>query len=71
MYLGGIIQTLKAIERIVIDAAVSGDYGKMLVAMTINPLIADDRLAKKLLDEMLKVNKEYLPNFFKNYSQGE
>ena len=67
----GIIQTLKAIERIVIDAAVSGDYGKMLVAMTINPLIADDRLAKKLLDEMLKVNKEYLPNFFKNYSQGE
>ena len=71
MYLVGIIQTLKAIERIVIDAAVSGDYGKMLVAMTINPLIADDRLAKKLLDEMLKVNKEYLPNFFKNYSQGE
>lgn len=62
----GIIQTLKAIERVVIDAAVSGDYGKMLVAMTINPLIADDQLAKKLLDKMLEVNKEHLSNFFQN-----
>lgn len=61
----GIIQTLKSIERLVIDAAVEGDYGKMLVAMTINPLIADDVLAKKLLDEMLDKNKAYLPNFNK------
>lgn len=62
----GIIQTLKSVERSVIEATVSGDYGKMLVGMTINPLIADDRLAKKLLDEMLEVNKEYLPQFFKH-----
>lgn len=61
----GIIQTLKSIERMVVDVAVTGDYGKMLVAMTINPLIADDQLAKKLLDEMLGKNKEYLPQFYK------
>ena len=59
----GIIQQLKSVERTVIDAAVTGDYDKMVVAMTINPLVANDVRGKALLDEMLEANKEYLPQF--------
>lgn len=62
----GIIQQLKSVERTVIDAAVTGDYDKMVVAMTINPLVANDVRGKALLDEMLEANKEYLPNFYRS-----
>ncbi|NLH64255.1 MAG: 6-phospho-beta-glucosidase, partial [Erysipelotrichaceae bacterium] len=60
----GIIQTLKSIERLVIDAAVTGNYDEMVVAMTINPLVADDAFGNKLLREMLDANKDFLPKFF-------
>lgn len=62
----GIIQQLKSVERMVIDAAVTGDYNKMVVAMTINPLVANDVKGKELLDEMLEANKEFLPNFYRS-----
>jgi 6-phospho-beta-glucosidase len=65
----GIIQQLKSIERTVIDAAVTGNYNEMLVAMTINPLVADDNIGDELLREMLDANKDYLPIFFPNESR--
>ncbi len=61
----GIIHTLKSIERLVIDAAVTGNYNEMVVAMTINPLVADDEKGNALLREMLDANKDYLPKFYK------
>ncbi|TKV45254.1 6-phospho-beta-glucosidase, partial [Bacillus sp. PIC28] len=48
-----------------IEAAVTGDYHKALLAMTINPLVPSDKVAKQILDEMLEAHKEYLPQFFK------
>lgn len=60
----GIIHTLKSVERLVIDAAVTGNYDEMVVAMTINPLVADDVGGNALLREMLDANRKYLPNFF-------
>jgi len=59
----GLVQQIKSFEQMVIEAAVTGDYNTALVAMTINPLVASDKMAKVLLDEMLEAHKEYLPQF--------
>lgn len=61
--INGLVQQIKSFERVVIDAAVSGDYSKALLAMTINPLISSDTMAKILVDEMLEAHKDYLPQF--------
>ncbi|SHJ26366.1 6-phospho-beta-glucosidase [Propionispora hippei] len=66
----GLVQQIKSFERVTIDAAVSGDYNTALLALTINPLIASDKAAKLLLDEMLEANKDYLPQF-KAYFNGK
>ena len=59
----GILQVQKAMEEVVIDAAVTGDYGTALQAFTINPLINGGTKAKAMLNEMLVANKDYLPQF--------
>ncbi|GMA98412.1 6-phospho-beta-glucosidase [Pelosinus sp. IPA-1] len=61
--INGLVQQIKSFERVVIDAAVTGDYNKALLAMTMNPLVASDKMAKVLFDEMLEAHKEYLPQF--------
>lgn len=59
----GLVQQIKSFERTSIEAAVTGDYNKALLAMTINPLVSSDADAKKMLDELLIAHKEYLPQF--------
>ncbi|MGG3562917.1 6-phospho-beta-glucosidase [Neobacillus rhizosphaerae] len=59
----GLVQQMKSFERVAIEAAISGDYDQALLAMTINPLVPSDRVAKVILDEMLEAHKEYLPQF--------
>ncbi len=61
----GLIQTIKSFERLVVEAAVEGSYEKALLALTINPLIPSEQMAKILLDELLEAHKEYLPQFNK------
>ena len=60
----GLISQIKSFERTAIDAAITGNYDKALLAMTINPLVPSDRVAKLILDEMLEAHKSYLPQFF-------
>ncbi|MEH7305517.1 6-phospho-beta-glucosidase [Neobacillus drentensis] len=59
----GLVQQVKSFERVAIEAAISGDYATALLAMTINPFVPSDRVAKVILDEMLDAHKEYLPQF--------
>jgi 6-phospho-beta-glucosidase len=59
----GLVQQLKSFERTAIDASISGDYGTALLAMTINPLVPSDRVAKIILNEMLEEHRKYLPQF--------
>ena len=59
----GILQVQKAMEEVVIDAAVTGDYGTAMQAFTINPIVGSGAKAKAMLDEMLVANKDYLPQF--------
>lgn len=62
----GLINEIKTFEILGAEAAVEGNYSKALLAMILNPLVANDILGHKLLDNMLEENKEYLPRFFKH-----
>lgn len=59
----GLVSQIKAFERLAAEAAYTGDYNTALLAMTTNPLIADDLRGRKLLNEMLLAHKKYLPQF--------
>jgi len=59
----GLLQVMKAMEELTIDAAVTGDYGTALQAFTMNPLVTSGNEAKELLDEMLVAHKDHLPQF--------
>lgn len=61
--INGLIQEIKTFERLTIEAAVEGNYGKALLALTINPLTTSDKVAKVVLDELLEAHKKYLPQF--------
>lgn len=60
----GLVQQIKSFERVACEAAVKGDYDLAVLALTINPLVASDKIAKKIVDEMLEAHKKYLPQFF-------
>lgn len=66
MAVRGLVQQIKSFERVAAEAAVTGDYETALVAMTINPLVPSDEIAKQILDEMLEAHREYLPQFSKS-----
>nr|WP_041423825.1 6-phospho-beta-glucosidase [Thermosediminibacter oceani] len=61
----GLIQVVKAYEELTIEAGVNGDYNAALQALTIHPLVPSAGIAKKILDDILAENREYLPQFFK------
>lgn len=65
----GLIQEIKSFERLVIEAAVEGNYEKAVLALTINPLVASDSLAKTLVDELLEAHKDYLPQFKEHFNR--
>lgn len=60
----GLLQIMKAMEELTIEAAVTGDYSTALQAFTLNPLVPSGDLAKEVLDEMLESHKDYLPQFY-------
>lgn len=59
----GWLQVMKAMEECTIEAAVTGDYGALLEAFTINPLIPMGASAKRVCDELLVAHQKYLPQF--------
>ncbi|MBO0467669.1 6-phospho-beta-glucosidase [Enterococcus plantarum] len=61
----GLLQVMKSMEELTIEAAVTGDYGTLLQAFTMNPLITSGDVAKEVMDELLEAHKHYLPAFFK------
>lgn len=56
-------QQVKTFERLTIDAAVHGDRKAALLALVTHPLIADVALDSSLLNEVLDINRMYLPQF--------
>lgn len=59
----GLVQVVKAYEQLTVQAAVHGDYGAGLQALVLNPLVPSAEVARKLLDDILRENIAYLPQF--------
>lgn len=59
----GIIYQMKAFEELVINASVTGNYHDAYTALVMNPLMADEKDSKVVLDELLEAHKAYLPQF--------
>ncbi len=60
----GLVEQVKAYERLTVAAAVSGDRGLALKALMANPLTSEYRVAKPLLEALLEANRAHLPRFF-------
>ncbi|GAA0740039.1 6-phospho-beta-glucosidase [Clostridium oceanicum] len=59
----GLIQKVKSYEVLAAKAAVAGDKSKALMALVNHPLVPSVNIAKKLLEDLLTINKKYLPQF--------
>lgn len=59
----GLMQAVKAYEKLTVRAGIEGSYEAALGALLANPLVGDYCKAKGVLDEMLEANKEFLPQF--------
>ena len=62
--IGGLVQQVKAYERLTVQAATTGDRNAALKALVANPLVADYPVAAPLLDDLLAANRDHLPRFF-------
>jgi 6-phospho-beta-glucosidase len=62
--LAGLIQQVKAYERLTVHAAIHGDRTAALKALMANPLVRTYGTARPLLEALLEANREHLPRFF-------
>ena len=62
-FIQGLMQAVKAYEKLTVRAAVNGSRADALAALMVHPLIGDYKKAKAALDEMLKANADFLPMF--------
>ena len=60
----GLVQQVKAYERLTVRAAVSGSRDVALRALLANPLVGDYEVAVPLLDALLAKSRDHLPRFF-------
>jgi len=60
----GLVQQVKAYERLTVQAAIHGDRSAALKALLANPLVAHYNVATALLDALLEANRRHLPRFF-------
>jgi 6-phospho-beta-glucosidase len=59
----GLMEAVKAYERLTIDAALAGSRRLALQALLAHPLVRDHDIAVPLLDELLRAHAAYLPRF--------
>lgn len=61
--INGTTQTIKSFERMVCEAAVTGDYDLAVSALSSNPLCPSDHMANIVVEELMEAHKDYLPQF--------
>ena len=59
----GLLQNVKAYEQLTIQAAIYGDRDAALQALTIHPLVNSAETARLMLNDILRENQAFLPNF--------
>jgi len=65
----GLLQVVNEYESLVVEAGVVGNYGAALQALILHPLV-ESSIAQPLLDEIIRENIDYLPQFKSEYSKG-
>ncbi|MFI6074053.1 6-phospho-beta-glucosidase [Actinoplanes sp. NPDC051343] len=60
----GLVQAVTAYEILAVQAATTGDRTVAARALLANPLVREWDLVEPLLDELLEVNRRFLPAFF-------
>ncbi|MCL2276502.1 MAG: 6-phospho-beta-glucosidase [Treponema sp.] len=60
-YIKGLMQAVKAYEKLTVLAAVNGSRKDALAALMIHPLVGDYKKALAVFDEMARANAEFLP----------
>lgn len=60
----GLVQQVKAYERLAVTAAVTGDRRTARLALLTNPLVGQAAAAEAILAAILTVHREHLPAFF-------
>ena len=63
--MAGLVQQVKAYERLTVTAAVNGDRTAALHALMANPLVRTYATAQALLGALLDANHDHLPRFFR------
>ena len=59
------ISEVKNYEMLAVEAAVEGNVTKMKQALLAHPLVREYSVVEKLVPDLLKGSKEFLPQFFK------
>jgi 6-phospho-beta-glucosidase len=59
----GLVQRIKAFERLTVEAAVEGGGDAALRALLVHPLVGTYPLARSILDDYLSAHAEFLPRF--------
>lgn len=67
----GLISQIKSFEKICVKAAIEGDYLSAYSALCIHPLIPSEDVAKKVIGDILILQKAYLPKFEKDIRRIE
>ncbi|WP_058989870.1 6-phospho-alpha-glucosidase [Anaerococcus rubeinfantis] len=57
----GLLENQYAYEKLTVDANLEGSYQKAVQALTLNRVVDDFDKAKELLDDYIKINKDYWP----------
>jgi len=60
-YIIGLIQAVKAYEKLTVRAVINGSRSDALAALMVHPLIGDYHKAKGVIDEMFEANADYVP----------
>jgi 6-phospho-beta-glucosidase len=60
-YIKGLMQTVKAYEKLTVNAVINNSRADALAALMVHPLIGDYHKAKGVLDEMFEANADYIP----------
>ena len=61
--IAALCRTQFGIQELVVEAAVTGDKGKALQALLADPVVPGFDAAEKILDELLVLEADYLPQF--------
>ena len=57
----GLMEEQVAVEKLVVDACEEGSYQKLWQAISLSKTVPSITVAKKILDDLYEVNKEYWP----------